>query len=58
MSNLTETTDSGTHYDPERYDPQIGNQECIVCGTPFHGAGDGATVGQYCPSCELSVWIM
>ena len=49
MSNLTETTDSGKHYDPERYDPQIGNQDCIVCGTPFHGAGDGATVGQYCP---------
>jgi len=58
MSDLTEKTNRGKLYDPERYDPEVGNQDCIVCGTPFHGAGDGATIGQYCPSCGLSVWIL
>jgi len=57
MSNLTKRTKDRMTYDPKRYDPQKENNECLECGTALQAAGDRSTVGEYCPECEVSVWI-
>lgn len=53
--NLTHRDDLS--FDPERWDPDEEPDECQVCGTSLMGAGDGSTVGEYCPECGVHVWI-
>lgn len=45
------------NYNPDRWDPDERPSKCMVCGTWLRGAGGGWTLGQYCPECEVNVWI-
>lgn len=51
------TRDGLLGYDPDRWNPDDRPDDCQVCGTELCGAGDRSTMGQYCPECDVSVWI-
>lgn len=47
----------GYSFDPGRWNPDDKPSKCQVCGEWLDGQGDGSTMGQRCPECDVQVWI-
>ena len=61
LDNLTERKDSpGTiiEWDPEQFDPDDWNDECLTCGTEIKSGGGRGGAKGWCPECDVTVWVL